>query len=254
MAVRRLLLLSLPLFLGGCLATQRDVRDLRAEMQASQSAQAALLREIRQEIQRQNALLLDSLSTQDVRLRGDIANRLVQIDRQLIQIQELTGQGAQELNELRQQFRASQEEAARVAAAAASAGGAAGGGATGDAAELFDSAREALDRGSYSTARAGFEEFIRLFPQHERAPAAQLYIGESREKATERAPALAAYGRLVELYPNSTQAPTALYRSALIEVAQNNRARARTLLNQLVTAYPRAPEVAQAREQLNRLR
>ena len=247
MMPRRLLLLSLVLVNGGCLATQRDVRDLRAEMLAAQNQQAAVLSELRTEIRRQNALLLDSLSIQDTRLRGDLANRLVQLERQLIQIQELTGQGAQQLQQLREQVRAS-EEAARTAAASG------GGGAAGDPVELFDSSKEALDRDSYSTARAGFEEFIRLFPQHERAAGAQLYIGEAREKANERAQALTAYNAVVERYPNSTQAPTALLRAALIEAAQNNRTRARTMLNQITTAYPRSPEVTQARRELERLR
>jgi tol-pal system protein YbgF len=253
MTARRLLLVPLALAtLGGC-ATKRDLRDLQTEMQSMRSAQTALLQEIRAEIRRQNTLLLDSLTTQDVRLRGDLANRLVQIERQLIQIQELTGQGQQGLAQLRQELRA-QEEAARAAIAAANNPPAAGGtAAAGDPEELFGAAKEALDRGSYATARAGFEEFLRAFPQHARAAEAQLLIGESREKAKESQPALAAYQRVVELHPNSTQAPTALLRAALLEVAAGNRSRARTMLTQLTTAYPRAPEVTQARAELRKL-
>ena len=252
MTARRLLLLPLALAaLGGC-ATKRDLRDLRTEMQSMRASQQQLLAELRQEIRRSNALLMDSLSTGNVRLRGELANRLVQMERQLIQIQELTGQSQQGLAEMRQQLRA-QEEAARATLAAANAPGGANGSAAGDPEELFTAAEEALDRGSYSTARAGFEEFVRSFPQHARAPEAQLMIGESREKAKEPQAALAAYQRVVELHPNSTQAPTALLRAALLEVAAGNRSRARTMLNQLTTAYPRSPEVAQARTELRRL-
>jgi tol-pal system protein YbgF len=257
MTSRRLLLVPFALAaLGGCLATKRDIVDLQTEMQSMRNSQQALLQELRTEIRRQNALLMDSLSTQDVRLRGDLANRLVQIERQLIQIQELTGQGQQGLAELRQQLRA-QEEAARAALAAANTGTTPAGGASasdaGDPTELFNDAKEALDRGSYATARAGFEEFVRAFPQHARASEAQLLIGESREKAKETQQALEAYQRVVELHPNSTQAPTALLRAALIEVAAGNRSRARTMLTQLTTAYPRSPEVTRARTELRKL-
>jgi tol-pal system protein YbgF len=253
MTARRLLLPLLAVAaLGGC-ATKRDLRDLRTEMQAMQASNQQLLAELRQEIRRQNALLMDSLSTQDVRLRGDLANRMVRIERQLIQIQELTGQGQQALSELRQQFRAQEEAARATLAAAQSATGGASGAAAGDPEELFTAAEEALDRGSYATARAGFEEFVRSFPQHERAAEAQLLIGESREKAKEPQAALAAYQRVVELHPNSTQAPTALLRAALLESAAGNRSRARTMLNQLTTAYPRSPEVTQARAELRKL-
>jgi tol-pal system protein YbgF len=250
MSPRRLLVLAALAALGGC-ATKRDLRDLRTEMQAMQSSQEALLQELRQEIRRQNSQLLDSLTTQDVRLRGDLAARMVQMERQLIQIQELTGQGQQGLAQLRQELRA-QEEAARAALAAANSGPASSA-AAGDPDELFTAAREALDRGSFATARAGFEEFVRAFPQHARAPEALLLIGESREKAKESQPALEAYQRVVELHPNSTQAPTALLRAALLEVAAGNRSRARTMLTQLTTAYPRSPEVTQARTELRKL-
>ena len=252
---RRLLLLPLALAaLGGC-ATKRDLRDLQTEMQSMRNSQQALIQELRAELRRQNSLLLDSLTTQDVRLRGDLANRLVQIERQLIQIQELTGQGQQGLEELRRQLRA-QEEAARAALAAANSSGTGPGGSgspAGDPVELFTAAKEALDRGSFATARAGFEEFVQSFPQHARAAEAQLLIGESREKAKETQPALAAYQRVVELHPNTTQAPTALLRAAVLESAAGNRSRARTMLNQLVTAYPRSPEVTQARAELRKL-
>jgi tol-pal system protein YbgF len=252
MTSRRLLLPLLAVAaLGGC-ATKRDLRDLRTEMQAMQASQQQLLAELRQEIRRQNALLMDSLSTQDVRLRGDLANRLVNIERQLIQIQELTGQGQQGLAELRQQLR-TQEEAARAALAAAANTSDGASSAAGDPEELFTAAKEALDRGSYATARAGFEEFVRSFPQHARFAEALLLIGESREKAKEPQSALAAYQRVVELQPNSTQAPTALLRAALLEAAAGNRSRARTMLNQLTTAYPRSPEVTQARAELRKL-
>ncbi|MBW3631134.1 MAG: tetratricopeptide repeat protein [Gemmatimonadetes bacterium] len=255
MRSRRLVPLALVLaILGGC-ATKRDLRDLQTEMQSNQNAQRALLQEMRAEIRRQNAMLMDSLSTKDVRLRGDLANRLVQIERQLVQIQELTGQGQQGLTQLRQELRAA-EEAARSAAAAAAAATptSAATAAAGDPAELFTDARAALDRGSFATARAGFEEFVRAFPQHARAAEAQLLIGESREKAKESQPALEAYQRVVELHPNSTQAPTALFRAAMLEVAAGNRSRARTMLTQLTTAYPRSPEVTRARTELAKLR
>ena len=255
MTARRLVPLALVLAtLGGC-ATKRDLRDVQTEMQTNQSELQALLQELRADMRRQNATLMDSLSSKDVRLRGDLANRLVQIERQLVQIQELTGQGQQGLAQLRQELRAA-EEAARAAAAAAAAATptASTTASAGDPLELFGDAREALDRGSFATARAGFEEFLRAFPQHARAAEAQLLIGESREKAKETQPALEAYQRVVELHPNSTQAPTALLRAAMLEVAAGNRSRGRTMLTQLTTAYPRSPEVARARTELAKLR
>lgn len=240
------LALVLPLMVSGC-ATKKDLRQLRDEMETMRSSQVTLLREI----QRQNQMLLDSLSSKDIRLRGDISNRLLQMERQLVQIQELTGQGQQRLSELRQQLR-SQEEAIRAAAAASAAQP--GNAAVGNPDEVFAAAQGALQRGSFTTARAGFEEFVRVFPQNPRVSEAQLAVGETFEKANDLPRALEAYGRVVELYPDAPHAATALYRSALIEAKRNNRSRARTMLNQVISAYPRSPEAPLARTELGRLR
>jgi TolA-binding protein len=240
----RIVCLALVLPLLAACATKRDLRDLRSEMQAMRSSQESLLREIA----RQNDLLLDSLTVQDVRLRGDMSNRLLQMERQLVQIQELTGQGQQRLNEMRQELRV-QEENMRAAAAGSAAGG--GGG---DPDDLFAAAEGALQRGSFASARAGFQGLVQNYPQHPRAARAQLGIGETYEKTSEAERALAEYGRVPELFPDAPEAATALLRSGRIELGRNNRDEARTLFNQLIGAFPQSPEAAEAREELSRLR
>lgn len=245
MRARLLFVLALVPLIGAC-ATKGDLRDLQGEMQAMRASQDALLREILL----QNDLLRDSLTIQDVRLRGDIMNRLLEMERQLVQIQELTGQGQQRLAEMRQELRR-QEETIRSAAVP---GSTVGGGATGDPEELYSAAEGALMRGSFTSARAGFEALVQSFPQHARVPQALLGIGETYEKTSEAERALAAYARVPELFPDSPQAPTALLRAGRIEAARNNRDEARTLFNQLVAAYEDSPEADTAREELRELR
>ena len=239
---RRLLALAVLLVATSGCATKRDLRELRDEMNATRVEQEQLLREL----QRQNAALMDSVSAQNIRLRGDLGNQLLQMDRQLVQIQELTGQGQRQLAQLRESLRA-REEAIRTENGPS-------GSAPGDPEELFTAAQAALERGSLATARAGFEEVVRTAPQHPRAAEAQLGIGQTWERANEPVRALEAYGRVLELFPNSTRAPTALLRAARIEIARNNRDRARTMLQQITSAYPRSPEAAQAQQELQRLR
>jgi tol-pal system protein YbgF len=233
----RLLTLALLPALAGC-ATKKDLALLRTEVEALRASQAETLEAIQQQ--------LDEVGQQNTRMRGDLTNQLYGVERQLVQIQELTGQGQQRLNELREQLRAREE-----AIATAPEGGAAP--VAGAPEELFSAARAALERGSMTTARAGFEEFLRGYPRHERAPEAQLFIGETYEKGNDAARALEAYGRVVELYPASAQAPTALLRAGQIEAARGNTATARKAFDQIIAAYPRSPEAAQARQQLQKL-
>jgi tol-pal system protein YbgF len=224
--------------LAGC-ATKRDLQDLRIEVDSLRQAQALMLRDIQQ----QNRQILDSLVAQNTRMRGDFANRFTEVDRQLVQIQELTGQSQRRLNELRDQV-SRREEAFGPGGATAPAG---------DPEEMYNAALAALRRGSHGTARAGFEEFLRQHPQHALAGEAQFHIGESFQEGGEPVRALEAYGRVLERYPNAPKAPTALYRAGLIEAERGNREAARTMFNQVVTAYPRSVEAPLAREQVQRL-
>lgn len=249
MTQRLLALALLPALLAGC-ATKRDLRDLRTEIQQMQAAQEALIRELQRSNERHFALVMDSLSRKDVRLRGDLTNQLVQIERQLVQVQELTGQGQQGLAQLREDLRAREAELRVLQQAQPPAGETP----AGNPDELLSSAREALTRGSFATARAGFEEFVRAFPRDPRAAEAQLGVGETYEKAKDVQRAVDAYSQVLELFPDSPRAATALYRAAILERDRGNRDRARAMLNQITTAYPRSEEAAQARTALQRLR
>jgi tol-pal system protein YbgF len=231
-----LVALLLPV-LAGC-ATKRDLRDLRTEIDDLRTAQAGQLREIQQ----QNRQILDSLVYHNTRMRGDVANRFTEVERQLVQIQELTGQSQRRLNELREQVSRREEV-----------GGPGGVAPAAPPEEIYNAALAALRRGSHTTARMGFEEFLRNYPQHELSADAQFHIGESFQEGTDPVRALEAYGRVLEQHPNSPRAPTALYRAGVIERQRGNADRARTMFNQVVTAYPRSPEVALAREQLQQM-
>jgi tol-pal system protein YbgF len=251
--IRRLLLAAALLPLAACVATKQDVEELRLDMTAQRAHQDSLFRAL---ISRTEAML-DSLSDQNVRLRGDFANRLLAIDRQLVQIQELSGQNQAQLAGLRQQIEQSATEARRAqeAAAAAARDDAAGGGDEegGDPQELYDAALGALRRGSVGTARSGFEEFLRANPQHRLAPEAQYNIGQSYEQGREPANAITAYGRVVELYPTSPRAPAALLRMGRLELGRGNRTQARTHLNAVVSRYARSTEAGEARTELQRM-
>jgi tol-pal system protein YbgF len=250
---RRALLLAALLPLGACVATKQDVEELRLDMASQRAHQDSLFRAL---ISRTEAML-DSLSDQNVRLRGDFANRLLAIDRQLVQIQELSGQNQAQLAGLRQQIEQSATEARRAQEAAASAArdDANGGGdeESGDPQELYDAALGALRRGSVGTARSGFEEFLRANPQHRLAADAQYNIGQSYEQGREPANAITAYGRVVELYPTSTRAPAALLRMGRLELGRGNRTQARTHFNAVVSRYARSTEAGEARTELQRM-
>lgn len=244
---RAILALVLLPALPACLATRTDVEALQAQVDGVRTSQEQMLRELRE----QNALLLDSLSRQGTRTRGDIANRLLQMERQMVQIQELTGQSQQSVAQLRQQL---QERARELDRARADSTPAAPPTAdASEAQEVYDTALAAFERNSFSTAREGFEEFLRVAPQHRLAADAQFYVGETYAQSGQADRAVQAFTRVVELHPTSPRASAALFRNGQVELGRGRRDEARARFNQLVRAYPNAPDARRARQELQRM-
>ena len=290
-----LVALALPLAAGAC-ALRSDVTTLRLQLDDQQrqavradSVHAASLAAVARLVQ----TLIDSLNAQEAmlgRVRADLRLELLNVEQQLVQIQELTGQSQQRLTELRSRLdESAQQLAALIPAANAAAAAAQGGGApartdSGTAAgpppasgqpapqaaaakpapaaaappeptadQLMEISLQQLRRNSPGTARAGFAEFLRRFPQHPRAVDAEFFTGEAWTADGNADSAAATYQRVIQRYPASPRAATSLYRLALRALQAGKRDEARTLLTRLTTSYPASDEAALARERLRAL-
>src|SRR6266849_2730456 len=176
-------------------------------------------------------LLQQALATQQaylVQMRGDVRTELLSVQQQLVSVQELTGQSQQRLTELRSRIESRAQQADQGVAAPA---GGAPVGPSGNPAgpgpdQMYDLSLQQYRRGSLSTARLGFREFLRVFPTHERAPDALFYLGESFEQAVPDS-AAAVYDQVVKNYPNSPRAASALYKLGLLAEQRGDRATAR---------------------------
>lgn len=237
-----------------CLASKGDIGILQDEMRAlrSQIAQTDTAQRARAD----TALMLiaranDSLrllSTRFATFQGNVSGGLYDMNRQLLQIQELTGQSQRRLQELRASMEA-QNEAMTAGAPGATPDTtkpAAGPG----PAQLFQVAFDQMQRGSYGVARTGFQDLLEKYPNFEEAPTAQLYIGQSFGEEKNTAAADSVYQLVVTKYPQSKAAPTALYKYALSLIAQKKNPAARTVLTRIVKEYPNSDEASLARDLL----
>jgi tol-pal system protein YbgF len=190
-----------------------------------------------------------------VQIRGDIRSDLQAVMQQLGSLQELTGQSQQRLSELRSRLAAPVPAPAPVPvdttgaapppAAAPTAGGPGAG-------QMYDLTLQQYRRGSFTTARLGFREFLRLYPDDEHAPDAYYYIGESFA-AENPDSAAAVYQEVVKRYPNSPRAPSALYKLGLLAEQRGDKAAARTYYARVLAGYPRSDEANLARDKLQTL-
>jgi tol-pal system protein YbgF len=134
--------------------------------------------------------------------------------------------------------------------------------------DIYQVAYIDYSKGNYPLAIAGFQEFLRRFPEHELADNAQYWIGESQvglarsmtnsgqadkaQQALEQA--VVEFKKVLANYPRGDKAPAALYKEALalVELKQADQAQAR--LQYLLDNFPQSEEAPLARERLTTLK
>ena len=240
--------------LGGCVTksditrVQDDVALFKAETARRDSARAAQLTQVIQVQQR----VMDSLTSSRKavsQLRGDLASDLYNIQQQLVQLQELTGQSQQRLSELRTQLEARGEQISSTAPGDSSTPTPSS---NASADQMYEASLAQLRRGSTSTARQGLREMLRTYPTSNRSGDALYFIGQSF--AAENPDSAAAYyEQVVQKYPASSRAASALYNLGLVAERRKETKKAREAYQRVVQKYPQSDEAALARDRLKAL-
>jgi tol-pal system protein YbgF len=240
---------------GGC-ATKGMVRQvetqihvLRTENARQDSARAAeLARVIR--LQQQ---MFDSLnqSRQAIRLLDvKFGNDVTDVLRQLLAIQEMTGQSQRRLTELKAQLDARAEvQDARPIATQPDSSAAVSTAPTASADQIYQAALEQHRRGNMATARRGFLDFLQQYPNHPGVPDALHFLGETYESAAPDS-AVARWNEVVTRFPRSPRAPESLFKLGLTAERRGDLATARVTFQRLVKEYPRSEHADLARDRL----
>jgi tol-pal system protein YbgF len=237
---------------------QNQVASLRAETARQDSIRGARLNEIIRLQQR----IMDSLGLAVRSLRGETRQDLYNIQQQLVQLQELTGQSQQRLTELRTQLEARGAEIGATGTTpsegtggpggAPDTGRTAGSAPTASADQMYEASIAQLRRGSTATARIGFRRLLQTYPTSERVPDAVYFLGQSF--AAENPDSAAAYYRQVlDRYPKSPRAAAALYNLGLLAERRKDTAAARDAYQRVIRQYPQSNEAALARDRLKTL-
>lgn len=247
---RRALFVVTCVTLGGC-ALKGDVRrveeqlaEFRAETARADSARAVMLDDIIALLQQQ-ADSIAYLQRRLVAFQGDVRTDMMEVQRQLVTVQELTGQSQQRLSELRTRM----DERLTVRAAGVPEGADTAAVQDVGAQEMFDISLQQLRRGSPGTARAGFRQFLQDYPEHPLAGDAWFFLGEAWEEENGDS-ASVGYQEVVDRYPDSRRAPTALYRLGLLAERTGDRRAAEVYYSRVIAGYPRSEEAQLARSKL----
>ncbi len=251
----------------GCLATQGSVRTLQEEIRASNSQLAqndtAILRAEdarRREIAALSSTierLNDSVRVLTARLALFQANAAGQFDfmgQQVTKVEQILGQNTRDLQDQRNALAALREQGVSGATAPAQPSNAtvdtsqrAASGAPGPA-TMFTSAMEEFRKGSYRTARSGFDDLIKNYPDYDQNARAQIYIGDSFKSEGNMTAADSVYQLVETKYPSSPDVAGALWRRGRMLWDANKKSEARIVLNRLINKYPQSDEAALAKD------
>lgn len=232
-------------------ATKADIRDVRSDFERMDARQDSIYRLL----QGQNRDILDTLTLTTERLldvRGELANQLSQLQQQLVQVSELTGQVQVRLNQLDQGLAGALRQSGSTPGGSPGQGGPGGrvpdesafdegGGDAGTfsmAQELYEAGLEQVNRDNPETARRAFQMVVDSFPDQPMAADAQRQIGETYAMEGDYDRALRALERVVERYQDSDAAPRALYRAGVIAQERGQADQAREYFRRVIAAYP----------------
>ena len=242
--VRFLSFIPAAALLSGC-ALKGDVRrveqqlvELRNSTARADSVRAVSLTRILSELALLQVAVLDSLEAQQRNIQaigGEFRSEFTDVQRQLVAIQELTGQSQARLTELRSQI--SDRPAPSTFSPGIDQTPTASGSNDTDVEELYGVGVEQLRQQSYQTARLAFGQIVESFPDHRRAPAAQYYMGETFE-AEDPDSAAIMWEAVVERYPESPRAPSALYKLGLMFEQRGDVPTSRLHYNRVIVGYP----------------
>lgn len=254
---------------------QRDLSDIRAELQKLQQGQDNTL-------DRMQALEDKTSDNSEMVTKADLADMTVgigQISRDVAIVDERINDMGRRIDRLSQQVQQAREMnrsgmygapipaggpddgsddlSASIAAGAittgAAAGGAASSGAVPDAEELYNTAYADFSKGNYALAVSGFEEYHDKFAGSALADNAIYWVGECHFSQGNFADAVQAFDRLLELYPSSDKAPASNLKKGLAYLEQNQVGKAIVQLRFVVSEYPGSDEAKIARDKLTSL-
>lgn len=118
----------------------------------------------------------------------------------------------------------------------------------------FDAALARFRDGQYPEAIAGFQHFLKAYPDNGLAGDAQYWLGESWYVSRNEEAARDAFINLGLRYPQSTRLPDALLKLGYLYAQSGDTGRAREVLQKLVQVYPDSEAARLAQQRLSSLR
>lgn len=119
--------------------------------------------------------------------------------------------------------------------------------------DTFSAAYADFAKGNFALALAGFQDFLKKYPNSELADNAQYWIADSYYAQGDFETAAVQFDVVVQKYPKGDRVPAALLKRALCLIEMNRTPDAVVLLQYLIQTYPSSEEASLAKQKLEAL-
>jgi len=119
--------------------------------------------------------------------------------------------------------------------------------------EAYHQAKSDYDKGNFDLSIAGFENYLKQFPDASQNDSAQYWVGECYYSKKEYTKAIDEFMKVLKQYPKSEKAPGARLKIGYSYLNEKNNAKAKEHLNKVVKDYPGSKEALLAKEKLKKI-
>lgn len=120
--------------------------------------------------------------------------------------------------------------------------------------EIFNEAKNHLNKQSYDLAVTGFKLYIDKYPDGENIQQVYIFLGDAYSAMNQSRPAAIAYATVLQKFPDSKVIPTARLKYARSIIPLGKTEEAKRYLNSVVQDFARTPEAQLAKEELANLK
>lgn len=120
--------------------------------------------------------------------------------------------------------------------------------------ELFASAMKKLEAGQLTDARKELKDFLKKYPQDDRADDAQYWLGEIYYREQQYEKAIGEFQKVIDGWPNGDMVDDAFFQAGMSAVQMKWCTDAKAYFSVLVSRFKQSPLVKKAQQQLDYLK
>ena len=118
--------------------------------------------------------------------------------------------------------------------------------------KAYESALALFKAGKFKEAAAAFDKFVKTYPDNDKSPDAQFWLGNSYDMLGDCKQVISSQQKLLTKWPKNSRAPDAMAKIANCQADLGQKAESQKTLKDLVSKYPDSKAASAAKQQLKK--